>query len=297
MKSESVTSDRHDAHFMSTGRRSAVCLLGLLVVGVVVTTAAAEESTASCLYAKKTDWHDYDQFHFRINERDAWVVVPAQSLEGKPWIWRARFPGYHAEMDQLLVEQGYHLGYVDVAGLFGSPQAVEIGDQFYRFMTERRGLSSKPVLEGVSRGGLLVYNWAAKNPDKLSCIYCDTPVCDFHSWPRGAGEGIGSESAWKQCLLAYGLNETEADAYRGLPIHHAQVVADAKIPLLHIVSENDRVVPPKENTYLLRRGLQELGHPMEVISVPAGTEKSSGHHFDHPDPQRVIDFILKHSRP
>lgn len=294
---KSVTSDSRDAEATSTGRRSAVLLLSLLVAALVATAAAAEESTASLWYTKKTDWHGCDQFLFRIHERDAWVVVPAQPLAGKPWIWRARFPGYHAEMDQQLVAQGYHLGYVDVAGLFGSPQAVEIGDDFYQFMTEQRGLSSTPVLEGVSRGGLLVYNWAAKNPDKLSCIYCDTPVCDFHSWPRGAGEGIGSEVAWKQCLLAYGLSKAEADSYLGLPIHHAQVIAEAKIPLLHIVSENDRIVPPKENTYLLRRGLQEHGHSMEVISVPEGTEKSNGHHFDHPHPQRVIDFIRKHSRP
>ena len=269
-------------------------LLVMVVVGASLPGHAAEAEED--WYLKKTTWHGFEQFHFKVADRAAYVVTPKEPTEGSPWIWRARFPGYHAQMDHQLVEQGYHLGYVDVAGLFGSPQEVEIGDEFYRFMTEQRGLSSTPVLEGVSRGGLLVYNWAAKHPDKLCCIYCDTPVCDFHSWPRGAGEGIGSEAAWKQCLLAYGISEAEADSFRGLPIHHAQVIADAKIPLLHIVSENDRVVPPKENTYLLRRQLQALGHSMEVISVPEGTEKSNGHHFDHPHPQQVIEFILKHSR-
>jgi sialidase-1 len=273
-----------------------VSLLCSLIACIAGNAVGQEATTASRWYTKTTDWHDCQQYHFRVGQREAWVVVPAQPREGNPWIWRARFPTYHAEIDLQLVRDGYHLGYVDVGGLFGSPQAIEIGDQFYRFMTEQRALSRTPVLEGVSRGGLFVYNWTAKNPDKVSCIYCDTPVCDFHSWPQGAGDGIGSEAAWKQCLLAYGLSEAEAENYRGLPIHHAKAIADAKIPLLHIVSENDRVVPPKENTYLLRQSLRALGHPMEIISVPEGTEKSSGHHFDHPDPQRVVEFILKNSR-
>jgi hypothetical protein len=33
---------------------------------------------------------------------------------------------------------------------------------------------------------------------------------------------------------------------------------------------------------------------MQIISVAAGTAKSNGHHFDHPDPQRVIDFFINH---
>ncbi len=253
-----------------------------------------QESNESSWYTKKTRWHGFDQYHFRIADRDAYLVVPNKPRAGNTWIWRARFPDYHAEMDIELVGKGFHLGYVDVAGLFGSPQAVEIGDKFYSVMTKQHGLNPKPVLEGVSRGGLFVYNWAAKNSDRVACVYCDTPVCDFRSWPGGAGEGIGSEIAWKQCLDAYGLTEAQARQYDGLPIDHADVIAQAKIPLLHIVSENDIVVPPKENTYLLRKSLLRLGHSMEVISVAAGTAKSNGHHFEHPDPERVVEFIAQH---
>lgn len=246
-------------------------------------------------YQRKTQWHGFDQFHFAVQARNAYLIVPEQPLQGNPWIWRARFPGYHAEMDVELVRKGFHLGYVDVAGLFGSPQAIQIGDQFYRMMTSQRGLHAKPALEGVSRGGLFVYNWTAENPTRVACIYCDTPVCDFRSWPKGVGAGIGSEAAWKQCLTAYGFSEVESENFRGQPIDHAKKIADAKIPLLHIVSESDRVVPPKENTYVLRDALLRMGHKMEVISVAEGTEKSNGHHFTHPEPQRVVEFIVRHS--
>ena len=219
-------------------------------------------------FTRQSKWHGFDQFHFQVADRPAYLVVPEKPAEGSPWIWRARFPGYHAEIDIALVRKGFHIGYVDVAGMFGNPRAVAIGDQFYEFITTKRGLAKQVALEGVSRGGLLVYNWAVKNPDKVACIYCDTPVCDIKSWPGGKGTGIGSPPTWKQCLKAYGFDEDQAKAFNGNPIDHAKVIADAGIPILHIVSENDRIVPPKENTYVLKSRLAKHGHEMEVISVP-----------------------------
>ena len=204
-------------------------------------------------------------------------------------------PNFHAEADIELVGKGFHIGYVNVAGLFGSPKAMETGDAFYDYMTSRRGLSKSPVMEGVSRGGLFVYNWTALHPERVTCIYCDTPVLDFKSWPGGQGSGIGSSGAWKQCLAAYGFTEDEAAKHKGIPLNHADVVAKNKIPVLHIVSETDTVVPPNENTYLLQKRLEKLGHHMDVISVPMGTEKSHGHHFTHPDPGRVVDFVVSHA--
>jgi lysophospholipase L1-like esterase len=179
--------------------------------------------------------------------------------------------------------------------MFGSGQAIAIGDKFYEYLTTNLGLASKPALEGVSRGGLFVYNWAAKNADKVACIYCDTPVCDFNSWPAGKGDGLGSAGAWAQCLKAYGLNEDEALRYDQNPVDNLAPIAKAKIPILHIVSENDEVVPPHENTYLLQKRLEQHGHPIEVISVPKGTAKSNGHHFDHPAPGRVVSFVSQHA--
>ena len=209
-------------------------------------------------------------------------------------MWRARFPNYHAEIDLELLDDGYHVAYVDVAGMFGSPRAVAIGDAFYEFMTSQRKLARRPCLEGVSRGGLFVYNWAAKNPDEVACIYCDTPVCDITSWPGGKGEGIGSPPTWRQCLAEYGLTEDEALKFRQQPIDHAAILAKAKIPILHIVAENDRIVPPQENTYLLKKRIEEARHTMQIISVAEGTEKSNGHHFEHPEVARVVEFIQKH---
>lgn len=247
-------------------------------------------------FSRKSDWHGFERLHFQVADRAAYVVVPKQSATGHPWVWRARFPDFHFEMDVELLRRGFHIAYVDVAGLFGAPAAMETGDRFYQFMTQQRGLSKTPALEGVSRGGLFVYNWAVRNPQHVSCIYCDTPVLDFKSWPGGRGTGIGSEAAWKQCLAAYGFNEAEALGFKGNPVDRAvSVIAEHQIPVLHIVSENDTVVPPAENTYLLQSRLKAAGHDLPVISVPAGTAKSHGHHFTHPEPDRVVQFIAEHA--
>jgi lysophospholipase L1-like esterase/pimeloyl-ACP methyl ester carboxylesterase len=273
-------------------RRISILLATILASATAAVSAV--EPTGSW-FERRSSWNNYDQFHFKVEGRSAYLVAPKQAAPGKPWVWRARFPEYHAEMDVALLGKGFHVAYVDVAGLFGSPKAVAIGDKFYAYLVKKHGLSSKPALEGVSRGGLFAYNWAARNLDKVACIYCDTPVCDFKSWPGGKGTGLGSVAAWRQCLNAYGLSESQAVKFKGNPIDHAGRIARAKIPLLHIVSENDRVVPPKENTYLLKSRLAGHGHTLDVITVSKGTAKSHGHHFDHPAPRRVVHFIARHA--
>lgn len=245
---------------------------------------------------RTSQWNGYEQVHFRVANRDAYLVQPKMVATGKPWVWRARFPNFHTQVDLALLKQGYHIAYVDVADLFGSPAAMEIGDAFYRLLTEGHEFSTRPVMEGVSRGGLFVYNWAVRNPQRVSCIYCDTPVCDIKSWPAGKGSGLGSPPTWARCLDAYQMTEEQALKFNGNPIDHAQVIAEAGIPLMHLVSENDQVVPPLENTYVLRDRLASFGFPMQVISVAEGSKKSNGHHMEPPDPQRVVDFVLKHDR-
>ena len=170
----------------------------VFTVAILTQSALYGADTDPNWYSRKSTWNGHEQFHFEIQGRSAYIVAPERPLEGNPWVWRARFPGYHAEMDIQLVKQGYHIGYVDVAGLFGSDQSITIAESFYAFVTKQRKLHSKPTMEGVSRGGLFVYNWTAKYPERVSCIYCDTPVCDFRSWPGGQGKGVGSVAAWKQ---------------------------------------------------------------------------------------------------
>ena len=246
---------------------------------------------------RQDTWHGFQRNHFQIEDRKCYVVIPPKVAPGKPWVWRARFPDFHYEMDLELLKQGFHIAYLDVANLFGSPQAISYGNKFYEELTKQHGFQKKVALEGVSRGGLFIYNWALANPEKVSCIYADTPVCDFKSWPGGKGTSAGSESSWQACLKAYKMTEAEALEYKNNPVDRIQFIAAAGIPVLHIISENDQVVPPAENTRLMfsRVPAQFRHNNFKIISVKTGTEKSKGHHFTHPHPEQVVTFIRENT--
>jgi len=206
-------------------------------------------------------------------------------------VWRARFFGHEPQADIALLKLGFHVVYCDVAQLFGSPTAVKHWNSFYERVTKEFGFAKKPALEGMSRGGLIIYNWAAANPDKIACLYGDAPVCDFKSWPDGNGTSKRSDRAWADCLKAYGFTEEEALAYRGNPIDNLKPLAEAKIPILHVVGAADETVPVAENSAIIEARYKELGGDITVISKPG-----IGHHpHALKDPKPIVDFIVRHA--
>lgn len=237
-----------------------------------------------------SDFKGYRHHAFGYDGLKCRVVLPEQAAKDKPWIWRARFFGHRPEVDLALLAKGFHLAYVDVANLYGSPEAVDRWNRFYQYLTTAHGLHPKPVLEGMSRGGLIVYNWASENPDKVSCIYADAPVCDITSWPGGFGKGCGSKRDWERCKKVYGLTDEEAQRFTGNPIDKLAPLAEAGVPLLHVVGDTDQVVPVAENTALLEARYKALGGAIRVIRKPG-----VGHKHGLEEPQPIIDFISKHA--
>lgn len=241
---------------------------------------------------KTSDFAGFTRYDFEHDGLQCRVVTPLVAAKGKPWIWRARFFGHRKEVDVALLHQGFHLAYVDVSNLYGSSTALSRWDRFYQYLTEAHQLSRKPALEGMSRGGLIIFNWASENPDKVSCIYADAPVCDFRSWPGGKMNGRGSKPDWKRLLDVYGLSEEQAMAYGKNPIDRLKPLAIARIPLLHVVGDADNVVPVAENTAIVVKRYKQLGGPITVIHKPG-----VGHRHGLDDPTPIIEFILRHSRP
>jgi len=237
---------------------------------------------------EQQDFHGYKMKEFEFNGRQSFIVFPKKANEERLWVWRARFWGHEPQVDIALLEKGYHLVYTDVAGLFGSPKAVEIWNKFYDFCRNEYKLNKRVALEGMSRAGLIVYNWASQNTDKVSCIYVDAPVCDIKSWPGGLYNGDGSPEEWKACLEVYGLDEKSALNYKGIPLNTCVKVAKSGIPVLHVCGEADTVVPVAENTSLLERNYKNAGGNIRII-----LKEGVGHH-PHclEDPTPIVNFIL-----
>lgn len=241
-------------------------------------------------------WKGFKRYDFKYKQKEARLIIPNHSLPNNPWIWRARFPDWHTEADSILVSEGFHLAYINTNNQFGSPQSINVWNEFYSLLTHKYHLNKKVALIGVSRGGLFVYNWAKKNPDKVSCIYAEAPVCDFKSWPAGFGESEGSTDAWKKLKEEYGFNsDEEAKSYSNNPIDNLDNLAEAKIPILHMIGLKDKIVPPDENTFPLINKYIRLGGSATVIPCTDGKQRLQGHHFPIETPQKVADFIKYHS--
>lgn len=248
------------------------------------TTLCATEPTFP---GAQTEWQGFVRHDFRFGDRDVIVVAPHQTAPGRPWIWRARFWGHEPQTDIALLNRGFHVAYCDVADLFGSPTAVNIWNRFYAEMTGRYALAEKVALEGLSRGGLIIYNWAKANPEKVACIYADAPVCDIKSWPRDHS----GPANWAKCLAIYGLTEESAQTFTGNPIDGLEPLVAAGVPLLHVVGDADQVVPVSENTAVLARRYRALGGSIEIISKPG-----VGHHpHSLEDPTPIVEFIIRHT--
>lgn len=265
---------------------TSICLFAVCVCSTVEPVLAE-----AAFPGKQSNWHGFGRHDFMLNDRSCIVVAPEKAAEGNPWIWRARFFGHEPQADIEMLKRGYHIAYCDVSNLFGSPTAVEHWNRFHEYLTTKHGFAKKVALEGMSRGGLIIYNWAAANPEKVACLYGDAPVCDFRSWPGGKGYGKGSAGAWRDCLKAYGLTEEQALKYDRNPIDQLSPLAKAKIPILHIVGAADDVVPVAENSAIIEKRYRELGGSIQVISKPG-----VGHHpHALKDPAPIVEFFTRHT--
>ncbi len=239
----------------------------------------------------RSDWNGYARYDFKLDGVDCILVKPnVPEASGRPWYHRARFFGAFPFADLALLERGWSVTHTDVTELYGSPEAVRRLNRFYDFMISR-GYHRGAVIAGYSRGGLITYNWAAKYPEKVACLYLDNAVCDFKSWPGGMGKVRRYEEEWKRCMKAYGFaDEQEALAYKGNPLDHLDVIAKARIPVLHVTAMKDTVVTAEENGEIAVKRLKELGGIVEVIRKP------SADHHPHclENPQPIVDFVERY---
>jgi alpha-beta hydrolase superfamily lysophospholipase len=182
--------------------------------------------------------------------------------------------------------------YCDVVELFGNQEAVQAWNTFYKLMRQGK-LAKKVVLEGMSRGGLYIYNWAAENRKKVACVYADAPVLDIRSWPGGLGVGPGSKSDWEACKKAWNLvTDDDIKNFKGNPLDKVDKIVKGGYPMLHVCGEADEVVPMSENTDLFEQKVKALGGKITVIKKPGVKH----HPHSLKDPTQIVDFILKNNR-
>jgi len=266
-----------------------------MVLCISAITASGKQllPAASADLAAPVTWMGFKRTDIKVAGRKCIIIEPGTAIAGRPWIWRTEFFGHEPQADSILAVKGFHVVYMDVQNMYGAPVAMAFMDSFYTYLTGTRKLSKKTTLEGFSRGGLFAFNWAARHPDRVCCLYVDAPVCDIRSWPAGKGKGEYSPGDWKLLLKVYGFkNEQEALQYRGNPIDNLQPIAAAGIPILCVCGDADEIVPMAENIDIVRERYERLGGKIKMIVKP-----NNGHHpHSLKDPGPIVDFVMAAAR-
>ena len=261
------------------------------VAWLVAFVAAMAMAGADASEPRRSQQYGYTRLDLRVAGAPAFIILPEKQAEAgrRPWVWYAPTVGGYPNRNNgwllsRLLKRGFAVCGVNVGESYGSPKGVKTCDAFHEHVVKAYGLSPKACLLPQSRGGLMLYNWAASghNATRIACIGGIYPVCDLRSWPGLA-----------RACPAYGLTEAElrdrlADHN---PIDRLAPLAKARVPILHLHGDADRVVPLGPNSQELARRCRALGGPAELLIVPGKGHAEVPAYF-HSD--KLLAFFLTH---
>ena len=227
---------------------------------------------------------------FVIDGHKAFLYAAPKPAVGKPWVWYAptlngvslsgRKMYFEAFMNAGISIAGYDLGEVR-----GAPASTEKFTLFYEEMV-KRGYSSKPILLGQSRGGMMTLAWAFRHPDKVRAWVGIYPVCNLASWPL--------KNSKAQTLAYFAMTEEElvAKLREFNPVDNLKGLIENKVPMFVVHGDSDVVVPYEVNTGLLKDRYTAGGGQISVKVVPGEGHKVGPSFFEC---QELVDFVLKNA--
>ncbi|MCP4314362.1 MAG: hypothetical protein GY790_24165 [Bacteroidetes bacterium] len=206
-----------------------------------------------------------------------------------PWVWY--FPSDYnlpGELEQWMIKKclanGLAVAGIDVKGDFGTPDGRSVFTAFYKELTENHGLTTKGCLLARSYGATQMYNWAAEHPESVACLAGIYPVCNLESYP-----GLKSAAG------KYGMTEEQfvKELKQHNPIDRLALLARAKVPIYHNTGDVDKLVPAKDNSFLVEKRYKALGGDITVTVF-----KGQGHNYwtGFFEDEVMAEFIIKHAK-
>ena len=227
---------------------------------------------------------------FTVAGHPAFVIRPPEKkIEPIPWVLYAptlgtNLPGKsEAWMFERFLGAGIAIAGVNVGESYGSPAGRKIYTALHEKLVKDEGFDTKVSLLARSRGGLMLYCWAAENPEKIRCITGIYPVCNLASYP-GLGRACG----------AYGMTQGQlAEALvKHNPVDRLAPLAAAGVPIFHIHGDKDRVVPLAANSGLVAERYKAAGGLME-LEVASGQGHNMWRGFF--ESQRLVNFLVSYA--
>jgi len=264
-----------------------VCRM-VLVTGLMVTSLSGADATP------KKKVLPLRGECFEVDGRPAFVILPASehilANRPQPWVWYApTFPNLPGPEERWLLERfltnGIAIAGIDVGESYGSPKGRAHFTALYNELVKNRKFSAKPCLLARSRGGLMLYNWAAEHPESVAGIAGIYPVCNLRSYP-----GL------KKACGAYGLTEAELEAQlaQNNPIDRLAPLAKAGVPIFHVHGDSDKLVPLADNSAIVAKRYRELGGNMRM-RIPPGQGHSMWKGFFQCE--ELVEFVIAKASP
>jgi pimeloyl-ACP methyl ester carboxylesterase len=229
--------------------------------------------------------------YLEVADCPAFLIRPQgrQPLTPLPWVWyapaiRGQPRPAHVWMFRQFLAEGIAVAGIDVGESMGNPDGRAAFSAFHSLLTEQHGCAERATLIPQSRGGLMLYNWAAEHPDHVACVAGIYTVCDMSSWP-----GL------KRAAPAYGMSEKELAAVLSQhnPIDRLEPLAGAGVPILHIHGDSDDPAPVEENSGELASRYRKLGGSVELVIVPGRGHEEAPEIFQC---QQFVDFVIRNAR-
>jgi predicted esterase len=252
-----------------------VRVVSLLILSLIARMAIADDALPKT--AEK----------FEVRGHTAYLYAAPKPTEGKPWVWYApTLKGLSLVQRKAYFEAflraGVSIAGFDLGEVRGSPASTVEFTHFYDEMV-KRGWSSKPILLGQSRGGLMMLAWAMRHPDKTQAFVGIYPVCNLETW------GLKNMPV---ALADYNLTETELRAKLAEfnPLDNLKGLLANKVPMFVVHGDADAAVPYQENTLILKERYEAGGGPITVKLIAGEGHKVSPAFFEN---KELIEFVLK----
>jgi S-formylglutathione hydrolase FrmB len=229
---------------------------------------------------EKSNWKVYTRYDFTIEGRNGLIIVPPSAAEGNPWIWRAEYFDIYSQVDMVMLERGWHIGYYDVSHMYGCPESIRLMHGYQSFVEKEFNLAKKVILFGFSIGGPYSFNYAAEYPDKVAALYLDAPALDMKAIMAGEKEPMN-------CTKMYGLTKETVKDFKGSPIDKIDTVAKAGIPIILVQGDADTAAVYSKHGEILYKRYTELGAEIKLIMKPGG-----GHHpHSLENPLPIVEYL------